>query len=250
MNDMRFTCPRCGGSLIYDAATGLLWCPEAECGFAAPREALSEPTRIPGSPRRSGASSLVPDAHVVMEDNWTREPRSRRRTIFFGVVVLVTAAAVLATSLSPLLWPQRPVLSVTPGEIVFDDHAGMGVMPRALAIQNHGKGRLDWQISTEAPWLAIDPQSGSIESDLQILTVKADTSTLPEGTHSTTFTVTAVGARNSPQVIAVQVEIVSPPEARFIRELLGDAVEVYYGTQPPYVTGPTVLLFALNRRTM
>ena len=141
-------------------------------------------------------------------------------------------------ALSPLLSPNRPVLSVSPGELLFDDQTGAGVMPQAVAIQNQGKGRLDWQVSTNVPWLTIEPLSGSIETDLQILTVKVDTTMLSEGTHSASFSVSAAVAQDSPQFIAVQVQFVNPPEARAIKDLLGDSVEVFYGVQPPYVTGP------------
>jgi len=222
----------------YDAATGLLWCRETECGYVVRREtrdhrAVDHRVRWPGQ-ASSGQSALA----GVEDGEWTPEPRSRLWRLFVGLVVVATAAAVLIMALTPLLWPLRPFLSVVPGELVFDDHTGTGVMPQALAIRNQGKGRLEWQVSTDVPWLTVEPLSGSIEADLQILTVKADTMALPEGTHSATFLVTAVGAQNSPQVIAVQVQLATPPEARAIKDLLGDDVEVHYGIQPPYVTGP------------
>ena len=166
------------------------------------------------------------------------EPRSRRWRVLVGLVVFATAAAVVATTLMPLLWPQRPFLLVSPGYIVFDDQTGAGAIPQALAIQNQGKGRLDWQVYTDVPWLTVEPRNGSIETELQILTVRADTMALSEGTHTATFSIMAVGAQNSPQVVAVQVQLATPPEARAIKDLLGDGVEVHYGVQPPYVTGP------------
>jgi len=222
----------------YDAATGLLWCPEPECGYVARRETRAHGSgdrqmRLPGlaSDGQSGSAG-------VENGEWTPEPPNLRRRLFVGLIVFATAAAVLVMGLTPLLWPQRPFLSVAPGELVFEDQTGTGVLPQALAIRNQGKGRLDWQVLTDVPWLTVEPLSGSIESDLQIITVKADTLALPQGTHTATFSVMAVGAQNSPQVIAVQVQLAMPPEARAIKDLLGDDVEVHYGVQPPYVAGP------------
>lgn len=238
MDNTKYTCPRCGGILNYDAATGLLWCPRADCGFVVRREFSEEWEGARTPVLRHEVSRDTPAVGTSADAEWTPEPPTRRRRFLIGLVVLVTAAAVMAMAVTPLLWPQRPFLSVSPGELLFDDQTGTGVMPQALAIQNQGKGRLEWSVSSDTPWLTVEPLSGSTEAELQILTVKADTSMLPEGTHSATFSVTAVGAQNSPQVIAVQVQLASPPEARAIRDLLGDDVEVYYGIQPPYVTGP------------
>ena len=238
MDHRTYICPRCGAHLRFDADTGRLWCASADCGFVVHPDADGRKEGQRGTNTDDGASPVDLPPFAVEDGEWIPEPRSRRRTVFIGLVVVATAAAVVAMALGPLIWPARPYLSVTPGEIRFDDQTGTGVMPQALAIQNQGKGRLDWEASTDVPWLTIDPPSGTIESGLQILTVKANTMALTEGTHSATFSVTAVGAQNSPQVIAVQVQLASPPEARAIRELLGDNVDVHYGIQPPYVSGP------------
>jgi len=155
-----------------------------------------------------------------------------------ALVAAATVLAVVAMALMPLLWPKHPALSVTPGELSFVDQSGAGVMPQALAIQNHGKGRLEWRASTDASWLTVEPSSGSLESGLHILTVRADTLALAEGRHSATISVEAAGALNSPELIAVEVELAGPPEARAIKALLGDRVEVFYDTGPPYVSGP------------
>jgi len=232
MTDAEGRCPHCGGRLEYDAATGMMWCPTGECGFAVRADTrraagVHAGTRISSAPGYAG-----PDA---ADAEWSPEPRSRRRMVVVGLVAVLTVAAVLLLSLSPLL-KLRPSLSVSPGELVFEDRTGVGVMPQALAVQNHGKGRLAWQVESDVEWLTIEPMSGSIDGELQIVTVMADTASLPEGTHSATLSVTAAGARNSPQLIEVEVQLLTPPEARAIRDLMGDGVEVYYDVQPPYVT--------------
>lgn len=180
----------------------------------------------------------APGRQFVDKDEWEQEPPRRGRRLFFGLVVLATIAAVVAMVLSPLLWPQRPSLHVSPTTLTFTDGTGTGVMPQAVAIQNQGRGRLDWEVSSDAPWLLLEPSTGSIEQDLQVVTVTPDILALSEGTHFATCMIVASGAHNSPQLVSVQVHLTALPEARAIRDLLGDHVEVYYGVQPPYVSGP------------
>ena len=222
----------------YDDATGLLWCPEAECGFVVPRHVYAAGAGEGTDGARGQVVSF--ESSLVSGDDaeWTPEPRSRRRRILTAVVVLATAAAVLALALTPLLRPQRPSLQVSPAELSFVDLTGGGVMPQALAVQNKGGGRLDWVATVDVPWLELDPASGSIETDLQILTVRANVMGLPEGTHFATLSITGVNALNSPQQIPVHIQLVTLPEATLIKELLGEAVAVHYDIDPPYVSGP------------
>ena len=238
MDDKDYICPRCGAVLQYDAATGLLWCPEAGCGVVVRRDTyVVSAENVQDGPDEDAEQSArsVPAGD---DAEWTPEPRSRSRTFLMGTVVVLTAAAVLAMVLTPLLRPQHPFLLVSPVELSFVDLNGAGVMPQALTIRNHGGGRLDWHATVDVPWLALNPPSGSVETELQILTIKADTTLLPEGIHFGTLSITGVGAQNSPLTIPVHVQVVTPPETRFIKELLGDAVEVYYEIEPPYMSGP------------
>ncbi|NLE95668.1 MAG: BACON domain-containing protein [Dehalococcoidia bacterium] len=231
-------CPQCGSQMHYDAATGFLWCPRAECGFVARRVPPSRENAARPQVGRATVSTSGAPARVFEDEGVPVGPRGRRWRLVVGTFVLMTIAAVLLTTVAPVLLPQIPVLSVSSNEIIFDDLAGTGVMPQALAIRNQGKGRLEWHAGADVPWLTIEPQSGSTESELQIFTISADTRALPEGTHSATVLVTADGARNSPQVVLVHVQLATPLEARAIRDVVGENVDVFYGVQPPYVNGP------------
>ncbi len=232
-------CPRCGEELGYDDSTDLWWCTGAECDVVLRREAMRHALRGLVEKRASGVPRGVALSSLEYDTDGIEEQPRRFRKILIGIVVLVLIVALIAMTLAPVLWPQRPSLAVSPTQLLFSDETGTGVMPQALAIQNQGKGRLEWEVATDVPWLILEPSGGNFESDLQIVTVKADITALHEGTHFAMCTVVAAGAHNSPQVIAVRVQIDSPPEARAIRELLGDEVEVFYGVQPPYVSGPT-----------
>ncbi len=236
-DDGGYICPRCGAVLRHDHATGLLWCPEDGCGVVVRRETYVLDAEDAQDGAEADTEQPALDYSPADDSEWTPPPRSRRRTLLVGLVVVLTTVAVLAMAVAPAFRLQRPILLVSPAELSFVDLTGVGVMPQALTIQNRGGRQLDWHATTDAPWLTLNPTSGSIESDLEILTIKADTALLPEGIHFATVTIAGSGAQNSPLIIPVHVQVVTPPEARF-SELAGDAVEVYYEVDPPYATGP------------
>lgn len=240
MGDQSFRCPRCGKELRYDVGMGLFWCPDAECGTVLRRESVGHGPAGGGfgPQHRQGVS----DADSPWDDEgeeWKPEKRHVGWRILGGLVMLVTIVAVLMMTLSPLTWPRRPVFSVSPSHIAFVEDSGAGVMPQAFAIRNDGSGQLDWAVMSDVPWLVAEPAGGHMDGELQVVTLRADITGLPVGEHVGVCTVTADGARNSPQVVGVTLIVVQTPEARAMRSLLGEGVEVFYGEQPPYVAGPT-----------
>ncbi len=238
MDEREFTCPRCGTPLQQDAATGLMRCPAAGCGVIVRREYRD----VDAADFREGLGDdtepSTPDESLGDGAEWSPPPRTRGRKFLIGAVVVVTAVALVAMLVAPLLRMQRPVLAVSPLELSFVDMTGSGVMPAALTIENRGGGNLEWYAVTDAPWASLGPKSGSVDSELEILTVKIDSAMLEEGIHSATLTITGVGAQNSPLTVPIHVQVVTPSETRFIKELLGDNVDVHYGIDPPYVSGP------------
>ncbi len=232
MHSQEARCPRCGEQLCYDATMGVWWCPDPECGMVL-RRVEGRHNAEPGP-----AGSVYGDTSAAHEDDLEEKPPRYGRRLFAGLLVLATIAAVVAMTLSPLLWPQRTSLYVSPAQLSFTDDTGSGVMPQALAVQKQGRGELEWNAWSDASWITIEPGAGTLETDLQIVTVRVDTSALDVGTHHSTCTVVAEGAYNSPQTVQVQVQVTEPSETRVISDLLGDAVDVYYDVQPPYVSGP------------
>jgi len=227
--------------MSYDAGMDILWCPDPECGTAIRREAVhagaSGSTLFgPGGayPRGAGRWPVELD-----EEPWPEERPRRGKQIVILLGVLATVVAVLAMAYSPLLWPKRPVISVSPGTVSFNDFSGDGALPQAFAIRNDGKGTLNWSIVTDASWLAIEPTSGALEEGVQVVTLRADIAGLPAGTHEAVCTVSGVKAYNTPQEVNVVLELRDPPEARAMKEMLGENAELFYDVQPPYVSGPT-----------
>ncbi len=237
-NDERYhkpLCPTCGRELRYDATTGLWWCPDAECGTVVKQEVH----RYRGSSR-----NFVPEEDT--DEEWQPEPHSiaRRFVLVAGAIILIIA--ILAMALSPLLWPRRPVLSVSPRNVQFEDPEGASSLPQAFAIENDGRGELKWTVEGDRGWLQLHPLSGAVEEGIDVVTVTVDTRGLAAGSHGATCTVTAEGAYNSPQVVNVVVTLSLPPEGRALLNTLGQGADVYYKEQPPYVEGPTGRPIALT----
>ncbi len=230
-NDERYhepVCPTCGRALRYDAAMGLWWCPDADCGTVVKQEVH----RYHGSPR-----DFVSEEEV--DEQWPPEQRSIVRRVIFAVGAIILIIAILAMVLSPLLWPRRPVLSVSPGNMQFEDPDGASGLPQAFAIQNDGRGELTWTLECDRGWLQLHPLSGAVEEGVDVVTVTVDARGLAAGSHAATCTVTAEGAHNSPQFVNVVVTLSLPPEGRALLHTLGRGADVYYEEQPPYVEGPT-----------
>ncbi len=240
MPEQAFRCPRCGKELRYDVGMGLFWCPDAECGTVLRRESVGHEATGGGfgPPRRQGVSDTEPPWTDDGEE-WRPEKRRVGRRILVGLVMLATIAAVLMMTVSPLTWPRGPALSVSPTRVTFVDDSGTGVLPQAFAILNDDKGQLNWAVTTDVPWLTAEPAEGCLDEELQVVTLKADITGLTVGEHVGVCTVTAGEARNSPQLVGVTLRVEQTPEARAMRSLLGEGVEVFYGEQPPYVQGPT-----------
>jgi hypothetical protein len=86
-----------------------------------------------------------------------------------------------------------------------------GANPPAQAVQitNVGSGTLTWTASSNQPWLALDPTSGTAPSTLN---VSVNITGLPPGSYTGQVTVTAQGAANSPAIIQVSLTVQAPPQ--------------------------------------
>jgi hypothetical protein len=79
-------------------------------------------------------------------------------------------------------------------------------MPQNAWIKNTGVGTLNWSANVDTSWLSCDPLSGI---DDGIIYVSADPTGLTVGTYTGTVSVSDPNADNSPQTIAVTLEVIS-----------------------------------------
>jgi hypothetical protein len=96
-------------------------------------------------------------------------------------------------------------ITLSPTKLDFSAaQGGSDPAGQAVDISNSGRGRMDWSVSTTAPWLALSPVTGKAPSSFNATAIIAG---LAAGTYSTTITVTGVGATNTPQSIPVTLTI-------------------------------------------
>lgn len=104
-----------------------------------------------------------------------------------------------------------PTLGISPTSLSFSGTAG-GANPasKTVSMTNTGGGPLSWSASDNASWLSLSPTSGTNSGSTA---VAVNLSGLAAGTYTTTITIAATGATNTPQVIPVTVTVASPASA-------------------------------------
>ncbi len=103
--------------------------------------------------------------------------------------------------------PQPPALAVSTNSLQFAYTTG-GSVPTGQAVQvsNNGGGSLAWIASTSASWLTVSPASGTAPSSF---TVAVTPTGLGAGTYTGTVQISAAGASNNPQNIAITLTVAS-----------------------------------------
>jgi len=76
--------------------------------------------------------------------------------------------------------------------------------PQEIWIINSGGGTLNWNISTDVPWLDYNPVNGIGNG---IVTVSVSPAGLADGTYSGTIVVSDPNAANSPQIVSVTLKV-------------------------------------------
>ncbi len=109
--------------------------------------------------------------------------------------------------------PQSVPVAIAVGNIEIDhDPASMSffevlnqepVEDKILEVWNGDLFVLDWTVSSDAPWLTLDPASGQSTGEHDPVTVHVDSSGLSAGDHQATITIADPAAVNSPQQIDV-----------------------------------------------
>jgi outer membrane protein assembly factor BamB len=102
----------------------------------------------------------------------------------------------------------QAVLAVNPSVLSFAAlQGGPAPAPAQLSVTNAGAGQLDFTSSTDAPWLAATPSSGTAPQSVQ---VSAATGGLAVGTYTGNVTIAAPGAQGSPKTVPVTLTVAPP----------------------------------------
>ena len=107
---------------------------------------------------------------------------------------------------------QGPLIHLSTEHIEFVALEG-GADPNdlTLMVTNAGGGILNWQIADDCNWASIDANSGSLVAyESNDVTISVDKAGLHKGDYYCELTVSDARAENSPQVVAVHLEVVGP----------------------------------------
>lgn len=133
-----------------------------------------------------------------------------------------------------------PSILLNPTSLSFSGTAG-GAAPLAKTINltNPTGGTLSWTLTKSAAWLGMNITSGTTTTEVDQISASVSISGLGAGTYSTTISVTASEASNSPQQIPVSLTLNQPTVATGSVQVAWDAntetdlagYKVYSGTQ-------------------
>ncbi len=106
-----------------------------------------------------------------------------------------------------------PKIAVSPSALSFQTLQGSNSSFQNLSITNEGGGTLSWSVSVSTPggnWgLVINPAASGTAPSL--LSVRVGSAQLAPGTYNGTITISAPGASNSPQTVAVKLIVSTTP---------------------------------------
>jgi hypothetical protein len=103
--------------------------------------------------------------------------------------------------------PNYPILTISTTAMSFSTTQGSSPSSQAFGIANAGGGTLNWVAADNgaAPtWLTVSPTNGS---GFATLTASVSSASLAPGNYNNSVTVTAAGATNSPQTVAVTLAV-------------------------------------------
>ncbi len=158
-------------------------------------------TGVTAALREGGTATTLPITITVASD---ASPGSRTFTV-------TTPAGTASSGEITFTVRQAPQIQVEPEALSFSVPASNGDPPaQTLRITNSGGGALNWQASTDVPWLRLSATEGTAPSELQVSVVLAEED-LTAGSYEGRITITASDALNSPLVVPVTLTLKAPP---------------------------------------
>ncbi len=82
---------------------------------------------------------------------------------------------------------------------------------QTISIKNTGTATLEYEITKDAFWLDVNPNSGTVKTGESTHTISVDTGGMSHGSYSGTITITDPDATNNPQHVNVTLELSEKP---------------------------------------
>jgi hypothetical protein len=100
-------------------------------------------------------------------------------------------------------------IQLDPSSMAFSGFTeGPNPAVQSLSITNTGEGSLEWTATPDVGWLSVDPVSGNGDATVSVV---VDKTGMSEGSYSGTITVSDPWASNTPQEVAVSLELIGTP---------------------------------------
>ena len=156
-----------------------------------------------------GASDGQIIEHLVSVDKTGLASRSEAYTAKITVSSIQACKSPQQVTVSLNLSEQPPPeISVTPRDVNFSAAVG-GSNPAAqtIRVRNSGQGTLNYTLTDDANWLAVNPASGTSTGNEVTHSLTVNTAGLTTGTYTAVVTIADSNAVNNPQVVNVTLTI-------------------------------------------
>ena len=157
----------------------------------------------------SGQSSGSPKTHTVMVDTGSMSTGTHNGTLTIRDPNATnnprTVDVTVDVSKEPL-----PEIWVSTKRLNFKAPEGTNSLSQPLEIANTGGGTLKYNISTDEPFLSVNPSGGSSSGKENRHTVNINCSGMPAGIYTGTIMIVDSNATNSPYGVDVKLELTAP----------------------------------------
>jgi hypothetical protein len=155
----------------------------------------------------NGSSSGEHDEVTASVDIANMSAGDYSATIIIAAAGATNTPRTLTVSLN-LTETEGPMIAFGPASLSFSAVAGKAnPANQTLEIWNSGTGTLDWSVNDDAAWLALAPTNGSSSGEHDVVTASVNIAGMSTGDYSTTITIAAAGATNTPRTLAVSLTL-------------------------------------------
>jgi hypothetical protein len=134
--------------------------------------------------------------------------------------------------------PAAPSIQLSTNLIEVSTHFGEAIPNGLFTIRNSGVNVLEYTVDEDIPWLKVGPTSGSSTGEADPLTLTYAVTGVAPGLHQGTIVVSASEANNSPQIVAVNL-LVLTVRPDFDQD--GDVDQSDFGHLQLCLSGPGVI---------
>ncbi len=196
----------------------------ASVNFTASAATTSGGSWLAVSPSTGNASAASPGTLTI-----AATPGTLPAGTYSGTVTIASAATgdQLIVPVVMAISAAKQIILLSQTGLTFTAVAqGGGVLPQSFGILNAGSGSMNWTAQATtlsgSGWLSIDSASGTVNTpllDVSFVNVQVNAQSLAAGNYYGSIQVSASGAANSPQTIAVVLNVLAPgsnpgPEVR------------------------------------